>query len=89
VASRSSRTESGSTSSRNRKANRSTRALDEGTRLGDRHRLAALHTNVADLLRAAGQDEAAMEHLKQAAAIFADVDDAEHRRPEIWTLVEW
>jgi len=65
------------------------RALEEGTRLGDRHRLAALHTNVADLLRAAGQDEAAMEHLKQSAAIFADLDDAEHRRPEIWTLVEW
>jgi tetratricopeptide (TPR) repeat protein len=64
-------------------------ALDEGTRQGDRHRLAALHTNVADLLRAAGDDEAAMGHLKQAAAIFADLDDAGQRRPEIWTLVEW
>ena len=64
-------------------------ALQRGARLGDRHRVAALHTNVADLLRANGQDEAAMEHLKTAAALFAGVDDAHERRPEIWTLVEW
>ncbi len=64
-------------------------ALERGVRLADRHRLAALHTNLADLLRASGQDDQSMDHLKQAAALFADVDEDPLRRPEIWTLVEW
>ncbi|HEU5034726.1 MAG TPA: AAA family ATPase, partial [Mycobacteriales bacterium] len=64
-------------------------ALERGLRLGDRHRIAALHTNLADLLRAAGREAEAMDHLKQAAVIFADLDDVAQRRPEIWKLVEW
>ena len=64
-------------------------ALARGIRVGDRHRIAALHTNLADLLRESGDDDTSMEHLKAAAALFADVDDARERRPEIWMLVEW
>jgi predicted ATPase len=57
---------------------------------GDRHREAALHSNLADLLHATGQHEEAMTHLKQAAAIFAQVGGPEGRlQPEIWKLVEW
>jgi tetratricopeptide (TPR) repeat protein len=64
-------------------------ALGRGEQVGDRHRLAALHTNLADLLRAMNEPEASMTHLKQAAALFAAVDDEPLRRPEIWKLVEW
>jgi DNA-binding SARP family transcriptional activator/predicted ATPase len=64
-------------------------ALDLGTRQGDRHRLAALHTNYADLLHAAGDEAAAVDHLKRAAELFADVDRDDERRPEIWKLVAW
>jgi DNA-binding SARP family transcriptional activator/tetratricopeptide (TPR) repeat protein len=64
-------------------------ALELGSELGDQHRVAALHTNLADLLHAAGQGEAAMAHLKEAARRFAAVDVGDAPRPEIWTLVEW
>jgi DNA-binding SARP family transcriptional activator/tetratricopeptide (TPR) repeat protein len=64
-------------------------ALARGVRVGDRHRVAALHTNLADLLRATGDNEDAMAHLKQAATIFAEVDDTPERRPDIWKYVEW
>lgn len=63
-------------------------ALAVGERHGDRHRIAALHTNLADLLHAEGDEEGAMEHLKVAARLFATVD-AGARRPGIWTLVAW
>ncbi len=57
---------------------------------GDRHREAALHSNLADLLHATRQQEEAMAHLKQAAAIFAQIGGPEgHLQPEIWKLVEW
>ncbi|MDP9343062.1 MAG: AAA family ATPase [Actinomycetota bacterium] len=57
---------------------------------GDRHREAALHGNMADLLHAAGRGEGAMEHLKQAAAAFAEIGaEAGEPQPEIWKLVEW
>jgi predicted ATPase/DNA-binding SARP family transcriptional activator len=57
---------------------------------GDRHRQAALHNNLADLLHHAGQTESAMEHLKQAVAIFAEIgEDPGALQPEIWKLVEW
>ena len=42
-------------------------ALELGRELGDQHRVAALHTNLADLLHADGQHDAAMTHLKEAA----------------------
>jgi len=64
-------------------------ALELGSEFGDQHRVAALHTNLADLLHAAGQGEAAMAHLKEAARRFAAVDVGDAPRPEIWTLVEW
>jgi DNA-binding SARP family transcriptional activator len=64
-------------------------ALELGSELGDQHRVAALHTNLADLLHAAGQGDAAMAHLKEAARRFAAVDVGDAPRPEIWTLVEW
>jgi thioredoxin-like negative regulator of GroEL len=51
--------------------------------------VAALHTNLADLLHAAGQGEAALAHLKEAARRFASVDVGDAPRPEIWMLVEW
>jgi len=57
---------------------------------GDRHREAALHSNVADLFHAVGNSEAAMSHLKQSVSIFAEIGlDAGTMRPEIWKLVEW
>ena len=64
-------------------------ALELGRELGDQHRVAALHTNLADLLHADGQHDAAMTHLKEAARRFASVDVGDGPRPEIWTLVEW
>jgi tetratricopeptide (TPR) repeat protein len=64
-------------------------ALELGRELGDQHRVAALHTNMADLLHADGQRDAAMTHLKEAARRFAAVDGGDAPRPEIWTLVEW
>jgi DNA-binding SARP family transcriptional activator/tetratricopeptide (TPR) repeat protein len=64
-------------------------ALELGSELGDQHRVAALHTNLADLLHAGGEHDAAMIHLKEAARRFASVDVGGAPRPEIWTLVEW
>ena len=64
-------------------------ALQLGLAHGDRHRAAALHTNLADLLHAAGQAAEVREHLTAAARLFADVDDASLRRPEIWKLTRW
>jgi hypothetical protein len=61
----------------------------EALELGDQHRVAALHTNLADLLHAPGPREAAVTHLKEAARRFAAVDADDHPRPEIWMLVEW
>jgi hypothetical protein len=49
-----------------------------------------LHNNLADLLHATGQSEAAMVHLKQAVTIFAEVEaEARPSQPEIWKLTEW
>ncbi len=57
---------------------------------GDRHREAALHSNLADLFHAAGNSEAAMSHLKLSVSIFAEIGlDTGTMRPEIWKLVEW
>ncbi|MEP6698043.1 MAG: AAA family ATPase, partial [Pseudonocardiales bacterium] len=64
-------------------------ALQRGLEHGDRHRVAALHTNLADLLHAAGQGHEALEHLKEAARLFAGIDSEQARRPEIWKLAQW
>ena len=64
-----------------------TRALEESETLGDRHREAALHNNLADVLRAVGRQEESMRHLKRAVTLFSEIGGA--REPEIWKLVEW
>ena len=64
-------------------------ALQLGRELADQHRVAALHTNLADLLHASGSHAAAREHLLASAEHFAQVDSPESPRPEVWTLVEW
>lgn len=64
-------------------------ALSLGATYGDRHRVAALQANIADLLHASGRTTEALAYLKESAALFADLDDAVDRRPEIWKLVQW
>jgi len=65
-------------------------ALDECIIFGDRHLEAALRNNLADQLRASGDQEAAIAQLKEAVAIFAEIGQrAEDWQPEIWKLVEW
>jgi hypothetical protein len=57
---------------------------------GDRHREAALRSNLADMLHAAGRSEEAMAHLKQSVAIYAEIGgEAGAWQPEIWKLTEW
>jgi DNA-binding SARP family transcriptional activator len=58
--------------------------------LGDLHRQAALLNNLADLYYQTGQTDPAMQHLKQAVAIFAQIGDViANPQPEIWKLTEW
>lgn len=65
-------------------------ALELCRQIGDRHHEAALHSNLADLLHARGDLASAMDHLKAAAAIYADVArEAEEWRPEVWMRSEW
>ncbi len=64
-------------------------ALELCVTLGDRHREAALHNNLADLLHAAGREEESMAHLKRAVEIFAEIGERDELQPEIWKLVEW
>ena len=64
-----------------------TRALEESESLGDRHREAALHNNLADVLRAVGRSDESMRHLKRSVTLFSEIGGA--REPEIWKLVEW
>jgi tetratricopeptide (TPR) repeat protein len=57
---------------------------------GDRHREAAIHSNLADLLHETGQEERAMTHLKQSAAIYSDIGkQGAGWEPKIWKLMEW
>ena len=66
------------------------RALELCSEQGDRHREAALHNNLADLLHHSGREPESMDHLKQAVTIFADIGDGEATtQPEVWKLVEW
>lgn len=65
-------------------------ALRRCEQQGDRHRQAALENNLADLLHATGHAEEAMEHLKRAVALFAEIGGRPGElEPEIWKLVEW
>jgi predicted ATPase/DNA-binding SARP family transcriptional activator len=57
---------------------------------GDRHREAALLNTLADISHHAGQIDQAMNYLKQAVAIFADIgQSAPTLQPEIWKLTDW
>ena len=56
---------------------------------GDRHREAALHNNLADLLHAAERPEEAMEQLKRAVTIFAEIGAEGEPQPEVWKLARW
>ncbi len=66
-----------------------TAALDLCVLRGDRHREAALRNNHADLLRATGRQDQAMEELKQAVALFAEIGEEGRLEPEIWKLTGW
>ncbi len=65
-------------------------ALDTYDRVGDKHKAAAVHSNLADLLHATGRDDEAEDHQREAAAIFTQVGlDPGSLEPEIWKLTEW
>jgi DNA-binding SARP family transcriptional activator/Flp pilus assembly protein TadD len=65
-------------------------ALSLAVSFGDRHREAALHNTMADILHASEASEEAMNHLKQAVAIYAEIGvEAGELRPETWMLTEW
>jgi DNA-binding SARP family transcriptional activator len=58
--------------------------------LGDRHLLAALHSNLADTLHACGNEVDAQHHLRESARLFSEVGIEEGEwEPEIWKLAEW
>jgi DNA-binding SARP family transcriptional activator len=62
-------------------------AVEACRRIGDRHLEAAVENHVADLLHAAGRDEAALEHLRRAVAAFAELGgDPADPDPGIWML---
>jgi tetratricopeptide (TPR) repeat protein len=64
-------------------------ALQLGSDRPDQRRVAALHTNLADLLEASGRRPEAPELVKESARRFASLDSEGEKRPEIWALVEW
>jgi tetratricopeptide (TPR) repeat protein len=65
-------------------------ALAMARQTGDRHLEAALENNLADALEAAGRRDEAMEHLKVAAAAFADIAAVgDEPEPGIWMLESW
>ncbi len=65
-------------------------ALELSRQQGDRHREAALLSNIADLLRATGLNADAMARIEESVAIYADIGiQAGAYQPEIWKLSEW
>ncbi len=65
-------------------------ALDACRRTGERHLEAVVENNLADRFHALGQTEEAMDHLKRAVSIFADLGgQADALDPEVWKLVAW
>ena len=48
-----------------------------------------VENNAADLLNALDRRDEAMERLKSAVAIFAEIGEDAAAEPEIWKLVEW
>jgi len=65
-------------------------ALEHCMRVGDRHLEAALHNNLADIYHAMGESDQAMQELKKAVVIFAEIGVQEGEIvPEVWKLTEW
>jgi hypothetical protein len=65
-------------------------AAEACRRIGDRHLEAAVENHLADLLHDAGRDDLAMDHLKRAVALFAEIGEGTpEREPGIWTLAAW
>jgi tetratricopeptide (TPR) repeat protein len=58
--------------------------------IGDRHREAALRDQLAQVLHQGGRPAEAMDELKQAVAIFADIGvEGGSIQTEVWRLTEW
>lgn len=65
-------------------------AIELCVRQGDRHHEAALYNHRADVLHRAGQEAQAMDNLKAAVAIYAEIGmELGDWQPEIWKLTEW
>jgi tetratricopeptide (TPR) repeat protein len=65
-------------------------ALAECRRTGETHLEAAVENNLADQLHAVGRADEAMDHLRRAVALFAEVGGRPGElEPEIWKLVAW
>jgi DNA-binding SARP family transcriptional activator/tetratricopeptide (TPR) repeat protein len=65
-------------------------ALDGCRRIGERHLEAAILNNLADQLHAVAREDEAMDHLKRAVALFAEIGGRPGElEPEIWKLVSW
>jgi tetratricopeptide (TPR) repeat protein len=80
----------GASGERSRAIGLAEEALSLAAIQGDRHREAALHNNLADLLHAAGRSEEALEHVKHSVTIYAEIGvEAGTVQPEIWKLAEW
>lgn len=66
------------------------RALTILTRKGDRHRAAAVHSNLADIHHALGDEAKSREHLVTAVQMFAEVGiEPGGWEPEVWKLSSW
>lgn len=65
-------------------------ALATARRTGERHLEAALESNLADALEAAGQRGQAMAHLKASAELYAELGDPSGElEPGVWMLETW
>jgi tetratricopeptide (TPR) repeat protein len=66
------------------------RALDACRRIGDRHREAALLSNLGDAQFALGEAAEAAASVKESALIMAQIGmEGERFIPEVWKLSEW
>jgi DNA-binding SARP family transcriptional activator/tetratricopeptide (TPR) repeat protein len=66
------------------------RALALLDRIGDRHRRAAVHGNLADICHALGDEDASRTHLRQAVELFAEIGiEPGQWEPAVWSLTSW
>ncbi len=71
-------------------AEAASRALALLDRIGDRHRRAAVHGNLADISHALGDEEASRTHLRQAVELFAEIGiEPGQWEPAVWSLTSW